>query len=113
RFAEVVRAQPALVAQHCEAAGLAEQTVTYWLKAGRQALARSAMAEAEAQVRKGLDVLAELPDGSWRQQQELDLQVTLRSALTATQGFGAIEVSGVLVRARALAEQLDRPEYLV
>src|SRR4051794_27027406 len=61
------------VAQHCAAAGLAEQAVTYWLKAGRQALARSAMAEAVVQLRKGLDLLTGLPDNPWRRQQELDL----------------------------------------
>ena len=57
RFPEIVEAQPALVAQHCEAAGLAEQTVAYWLKAGQQALAHSAMTEAVAQLRRGLEVL--------------------------------------------------------
>ena len=113
RFPEIVQAQPALLAQHCQEAGLAEQAVVYWLKAGQQALARSAMAEAVAQLRKGLDVLAGLPDGPWRQQQELDLQTALGSALTATKGWSAAEVGETLARARALAEQLDRPEYLV
>ena len=113
RFPEIVLAQPALLAQHCAEAGLAEQAVAYWLKAGQQALARSAMTEAVAQLRKGLDVLAGLPDGPWRQQQELDLQTALGSALTATKGWSAAEVGETLARARALAEQLDRPEYLV
>ena len=113
RFPEIVLAQPALLAQHCAAAGLAEKAVAYWLKAGQQALARSAMAEAVAQLRKGLDVLAGLPDGPWRQQQELDLQIALGSALTATKGWSAADVGETLARARALAEQLDRPEYLV
>ena len=81
RFPEIVLAQPALLAQHCAEAGLAEKAVAYWLKAGQQALARSAMAEAVAQLRKGLEVLAGLPDGPWRQQQELDLQIALGSAL--------------------------------
>ena len=92
RFPEIVLAQPALLAQHCAAAGLAEQAVAYWLKAGQQALARSAMTEAVAQLRKGLDVLAGLPDGEWRQQQELDLQTALGSALTATKGYSAADV---------------------
>ena len=66
RFPEIVLAQPALLAQHCAAAGLAEKAVGYWLKAGQQALARSAMAEAVAQLRKGLEVLTALPDSPWR-----------------------------------------------
>jgi class 3 adenylate cyclase/tetratricopeptide (TPR) repeat protein len=113
RFPEIVLAQPALLAQHCTAAGLAEKAVGYWLKAGRQALARSAMTEAVAQSRKGLDVLSGLPDGPGRQQQELDLQSTLGWALTATSGWSTAEVGETLARVGALAGQLDRPEYLV
>ena len=113
RFPEVVQAQPAMLAQHCQEAGLAEQAVGYWLKAGQQALARSAMAEAVTQVRKGLEALTALPDGPWRRQQELDLQVVLGTALMTTKGFSAAEAVETLARAQALAEQLDRPEHLV
>jgi class 3 adenylate cyclase/tetratricopeptide (TPR) repeat protein len=113
RFQEIVQTQPALLAQHCEAAGLTEQAVAYWLKAGQQALARSAMKEAVAQLRKGLAVLNGLPAAPWHRQQELDLQTTLASALTATAGWSGTEVGETLARARALAEQLDRPECLV
>ncbi len=112
-FPEIVLAQPALLAQHFAEAGLAEQAVGYWLKAGQQALARSAMKEAVAQLGKGLDGLAGLPDRQAREQRELDLQVALGSALTATKGFAGAEVGETLTRARALAEQLDRPESLV
>jgi len=113
RFPEIVLAQPALLARHCAEAGMAEQAVVYRLEAGQQALARSAMAEAGAQLRKGLDALAGLPDGPWRRQQELDLQMALHPALAATKGHSAAEVRETFVRARALAEQIDRPEYLV
>ncbi len=57
RSPEIVVAQSALLARHCTAAGLAEQAVAYWLKAGQQAQARSAMSEAVAQLRQGLDTL--------------------------------------------------------
>jgi predicted ATPase len=43
--------------------GLEEKAVSYWLKAGQQALSRSAMVEAVAQLRQGLRMLASLPDG--------------------------------------------------
>ena len=91
RFPDIVLAQPALLAQHCAQAGLMEKAITYWLKAGQQALGRSAMTEAVIQLRKGLDVLAGLPDGPWRQQQELDLQIALRPALGATKSFSAAD----------------------
>jgi class 3 adenylate cyclase/predicted ATPase len=113
QFSEIVVTQPALLAQHCAEAGLMEKAVAYWLKAGQRALARSAMTEAVAQLRKGLVLLSGLPDGPWRRQQELDLQIALRPALAATKGFSAADVGETIARARALAEQIDRPEYLV
>jgi class 3 adenylate cyclase/predicted ATPase len=113
RFPEIVLAQPALLAHHCAEGGLAEKAILYWLKAGRQAIARSAMTEAVAQLHKGLDVLPALPDCLERRQLELDLRVALRPALAATKGFAAAEVGETLARARALAEQIDRPQYLL
>jgi predicted ATPase len=35
QYADIVAAQPALLAQHCMEAGLVEKAVVYWLKAGR------------------------------------------------------------------------------
>ncbi len=54
-----------------------------------------------------------LPDSPERQKQELELQTTLAWALTATKGYSAADVEATLDRARALAEQLDRPGYLM
>jgi tetratricopeptide (TPR) repeat protein len=113
QFPEVVATQPALLARHCAEAGLAEKAVAYWLKAGRQAMAGSAMTEAVAQLRKGLDALTGLPDGPRRRQQELDLLLALRPALAFTKGLSAPEVGETIARARALAGQLDRPDYLL
>ena len=113
QFAEIVVAQPQLMAQHCADAGLPEKAIAYWLKAGQQAIGRSAMLEAVSQLRKGLELLAELPDTAVRHQQELELQVALGPALMATKGFSAPEVGDTIARARALAEQVDRSDYLI
>ncbi len=72
RFPETALAQPALLAHHCAEAGLAEQAIIYSHRAARQAVARSAMAEAIAQLHQGLEMLARLPDGIARRRQELD-----------------------------------------
>jgi predicted ATPase len=113
RFPEIAGAQPALLAQHCAEAGLGEKAVGYSLKAGQQAMDRSAMTEAVAQLRKGLEVLAGLPDGPWSQQRELDLQIALGVALSATVGWSTAETEKIHDRVRRLAEKLDRPEHLV
>ena len=112
-FQEIVLAQPALLAKHCADAGLAEKAVAYRLKAGQQALARSAMTEAVAQFRKGLEALAAVSDGQWRREEELELLIVLGSALTATQGWSAADVSETFGRANELADRIHRPELLV
>ena len=100
------------MAQHSAEADLTEKAVGYWLKAGQQALARSAMTEAVAQLQKGLDLLKSMSDNSARQQQELDLRITLGQALIATKSWASPLVGETYARAHLLAEQLDRPDYL-
>ena len=58
QFRDIVVAQPALLAQHCEEAGLIEKAIGYWFDAGQRAISRSAMTEAVSQLRKGLDLLS-------------------------------------------------------
>jgi len=113
QFPEIVATQPQLMAQHCVEAGLIEKAIAFFTTAGQQAIARSAMAEAVSQLMKGLRLIAKLPDSPLRKQQELDLQIALGPARIATSGFSAPDVGETYTRARALAEQLDRPEYLV
>jgi hypothetical protein len=59
RFPEVVDEQPELLAHHCVQAGLVEKAIAYRYKAARQAMARSAMAEAVAQLTQALALLPE------------------------------------------------------
>jgi predicted ATPase len=106
RFLDIARAQPELVAHHCTAAGLTEKAVEYWSKAGQSAIERSAMAEAVVQLKKGLELLAGLPDDATRRRRELDLQVDLGVALMAARGWGSPEAGGAYARARELCEQI-------
>ena len=113
QFPQIKATQPELLARHCAEAGLAAKAVGYRLKAGQQALVREAMIEAEAQLRKGLGLIANMPDGAERLQYELDLQIALSIALIATQGYAAPAVAETHGRARELCERLDRPTQLV
>jgi tetratricopeptide (TPR) repeat protein len=113
QFPDVVAAQPALLAQHCEGAGLTEKAVAYWLTAGRQAWARSMSTEAVALLRRGLALVPSLPETDWRQERELDLQIALGQALIAIRGWGAREMGEAYARARQLAATLNRPRELL
>src|SRR5262249_49800469 len=104
--------QPELVAHHYTEAGLTEQAVTYWQRAGQQALERSANPEAVRHLTTGLELLATLPETPVRAQQELDLQLALGLALGATKGTTAPEVEQIYIRARALCAQIGETPQL-
>jgi tetratricopeptide (TPR) repeat protein len=110
RFPETVAARSELLAQHYARAGMIEKAVTNWLRAGQQAIERSAMVEAIALLRKGLDQLSQLSEGAQRQEHELELQLALGRALMATRGFAAPEVGEICARARQLCDQINRPQ---
>jgi class 3 adenylate cyclase/predicted ATPase len=105
RFPETADTQPELLAHHWAQAGLTTTAIAYCLKAGQRAMERSAMAEALAQLSKGLELLSALPDDTERDRQELDLQVALGRALIAAKGYAAPETGRAYERAYALCRQ--------
>jgi len=112
-FPELMENQPELLAQHYAEAGLAENSAAFWGKAGRRSIARSTMAEAAAQLQKGLDQLALLPDNAARRRQELELCSELGGVLMVVKGYAAQETGNAFARARGLWEQLGSPsEFL-
>jgi predicted ATPase len=110
---ELMDSRPELFAQHYTEAGLVEKSVAFWGKAGQRSAARSAMAEAAAQLQKALDQLALLPDTPQRQRQELKFLSNLGAVLVAVKGFAAPETGQVFSRSRELWAQLGSPsEFL-
>jgi tetratricopeptide (TPR) repeat protein len=113
RFPEICETQPELLAHHYMEAGLSEQAVVYWHKAGQRAVEHSAHVEAIRHLTKGVEVLQTLPDTPERTQQELTLQVTLGVPLQATKGYTAPEVEQTYTRAQELCHQVgDTPQLL-
>jgi predicted ATPase len=55
QFASRATTEPELLAHHFTRAGLTEAAIEWWGKAGQQSLARSALSEAAAQLRRALD----------------------------------------------------------
>jgi class 3 adenylate cyclase/predicted ATPase len=103
---------PEVLAHHFAEAGLAEAAVENWLKSGRLAIARSATAEAEAQLNRALELLATLPDGLTRRRQELDVQVALGGALISAKGYAATETGHAYARARQLCAKIGETQQL-
>jgi predicted ATPase len=94
------------LAMHFEQAKDPERAVRYLQQAGVNAMHRSAYREAIAASRRGLELLAALPDTEDRAREELRLQFTLGVALIATEGYAAQEVGTLYSRARTLGERL-------
>ena len=86
RFLETKTTQPELLAHHYTEAGLIEQAIPYWQRAGQKAVERSANEEAIGHLTKGLELLNALLDTPEHAHEELILQTTLAHALTATKG---------------------------
>jgi len=108
-FAKLSAAEPYLLAHHCTEAGLGEQAIAWWLRAGIQSLMRSATTEAIAQLARGLAIAQALPPTREREKQELDLRIAYAKALIATQGYARPSTGEMFAVARNLCERLGRP----
>jgi class 3 adenylate cyclase len=97
-------AAPEVVARHAEVAGRIDDAITYHQRAGEQAQARSAHAEAIAHLRHTIALLATRPEGGERDTREAALELTLAGSLVPARGFAHPEVEVAYERARALGE---------
>jgi class 3 adenylate cyclase/predicted ATPase len=113
QFPERASVEPELLARHLTEAGQVEAATSYWLKAGQRAAERSADEEAVRHLRRGLDMLASLPDSQDRDRQELEFQLALGTPLAARHGYGTPPVGSVRDRAIALCEKLGDTQHLL
>jgi class 3 adenylate cyclase/tetratricopeptide (TPR) repeat protein len=110
---ELGNTQPELLARHYEGAGLSEQALEYWLKAGNLAQRRSANFECIAHMRRALAYVEALSPGPQRLQAEMAAELALGPALMATQGWGSPEVEAACTRARELCAEAGNGEGLL
>ena len=107
RAAELVRdqperaaAEPEVIAHHFTEAGLDDQAIEWWGRAGDQALRRSAFQEAIAHLGKAI-AMADKTAGESRKR--CPLHVAYGNALIAARGYGARETTEAFARAREVA----------
>jgi class 3 adenylate cyclase/predicted ATPase len=105
KFPGLLAVRPEIAAHHFGEALEVEKAVAYWRRAGEVSVAKSAVREATAQLRRGLDLLARLPENADRKRLELDLHVTLTSALMGARGYADPEVAATLERSRRLVTE--------
>ncbi len=106
RFPELAAREPELLAHHFGEAGLAAPACAYRMRAGDQALSRSAYKEAVAHFSAGLKSAAALPDQDERMRRQLDLLLKLGPTLGITRGMQSAEAEDSHRRAAEIAETL-------
>jgi DNA-binding SARP family transcriptional activator/predicted ATPase len=101
------------LAAHYEAAGMPEAAIRHYREAAAVARQRFAGGEEVDLLRRALVLCAQFPESARRDEQELDLLVTLGPALVATQGYAMPEVGELYARALELAERVGRQDQLL
>jgi predicted ATPase len=112
RFPETVASQPELLAHHYTEAGLSEQAIGYWQRAGQQANDRSAYLEAISHCTHGIALLPTLPETPERIQHALTLHIALGAALIVAKGHATPEVEQAYSHAYALCQQVGETPAL-
>jgi hypothetical protein len=105
QFPDLEQTRPEILAHHYGEAAIADKAITYWHRAGKSSVAKSAVREAIAQLRRGLSLLEGLPETRERKQLELDIHVTLITALRAGKGLADPEVVVAAERANRLVTE--------
>ena len=105
KFPEIVAAQPELLAHHCTEAGLTQQAVDSWRRAGERAIEGSANLEAIAHLTRGLEILGTLPESPQRDEKELAIRVASLTPLFAAR-FGSAESVQAASRALELSRRV-------
>ena len=113
QFPGIEATEPELLAHHYTEAKQPEKAIPLWQKAGSFALGRMALAEAIAQLKKGLELVAALQPSAERDGVELDLRMLLGTACMALKGWQVQEVWDSLFPALGLANAMRRNDALL
>lgn len=102
QFADISAEQPELVAHHYWLGQRPERATHLWLQSGQRLLRRNAHVEAATHLRSALEAIATLPESPNRALTELDVQITLGTALVAAKGYASADVEAAWNRAQHL-----------
>jgi serine/threonine protein kinase/tetratricopeptide (TPR) repeat protein len=109
---ETMQTRPEVIAHHFAEAGLTDKAIGYLVKAGLKSQEQFANVEAISHFKKGLELVALLPESPERDMQELALLVPLASAYQMVLGYAAPDVEPTLARARELNERIGKKDQL-
>ena len=102
----------AQLAQHCEAAGMAEEAIRHYRDAAQFDRQRYADADAAGLLRCALALNRVRPESIRRLEEELELLVTLGPVLVTTQGYAMPVVGETYRRALDLSRRLEERTHI-
>ena len=105
---DAAETQPEVLARHFGEAGLVENAVYWWAKAGRRSLERSALVEAVEQLTRANSLIEILTPTAELRREQFELQVALISPLGHLKGSASPEARAAVEKARALVEQAEK-----
>ena len=105
RFSSLIEAQPEIAAHHFGEGLDTGKAVAYWHRAGQVSVTKSAVREADTQLRRGLALLRSLPESDERKRRELDFHITLTTALMGARGYADPEIAALLERSQQLVTE--------
>ena len=100
------------LAAHYDSAGMAEQAIRYYKVAASVARQRFSDAEAAELIRRALRLCREFPETARRDNEELELLVTLGPSLVTTHGYSMPEVGETYERGLLLSKRLANNKHL-
>ena len=103
----------AQIAAQYEQAGMFEQALPYYQRAGELAASMYANEDAIDLFVRGLSVLAKLPPGAKRDAQELTFQLALATLYRLSKGWASPEEERVMNRAMILSEKVGDAEQRI
>ena len=112
-FAQSIDDHLSQLARHYGRSSNTEKTVEYLDRAGRQAIKRGALREAELCLKQAIAALSTTPETPERTSREFNLQYALWQALTYTSGFNTAETMRAARRLRELGERTGNPEQVI
>ena len=111
RSPDLIESQPELLAHHLTEAGAADEAVSYWLKAGKRSLERSALREAVSHLRHGLQLLGAMAATPLNTERRLQFMVLLGPALISLSGPGSTEVEDLYAVAFDVCQKAPESDH--
>ena len=109
-FNSLTDAQPGLLALHYTEAGLVEQAVIWWQRAGVRSAKLAANLEAIQNLERGLELLATLDQSKEVASREVDMLQVLGNAIRVIEGSASERAERAYSRAQSLCEWLGDKE---